>query len=176
MVDLGMIEEWREVPGHPRYDVSNLGRIRSRPPNGGAPRALKQTTNHFGYKVVSLSSAPGIRKQWGVHQVVCLAFIGPREAGKMVRHLDGSRDNNALSNLTYGTALENSMDTIAHGRTARGEAHPRAKLTEHDVGIIRSAIERGVPTEAIALTYDINRTVIHKIKHKEAWSWLDTAV
>lgn len=156
-----------------------MGRLRSRLDNkgrlGGEPRILNPTRNNHGYMVQSLASAPGVRKQWGVHQVICLAFIGPREPGKMVRHLDGSRDNNALSNLTYGTALENGMDMVTHGMSLRGEKHPRARLTKRDVATIRSAIDRGVPTEAIALTFDVNRTVIHKIKHKESWGWLDTA-
>lgn len=33
----------------------------------------------------------------------------------VVRHLDGNTENNTLGNLSYGTAAENTADSIRHG-------------------------------------------------------------
>jgi hypothetical protein len=53
-----------------------------------------------------------------VHALVAAAFLGPRPEGMQVRHGDGSKDNNHLSNLCYGTASDNVRDSIAHGTQA----------------------------------------------------------
>lgn len=45
-----------------------------------------------------------------------LAFVGPPEPGQEVRHFpDRDPSNCALSNLSYGTKSENSLDKRRHG-------------------------------------------------------------
>lgn len=50
-----------------------------------------------------------------VHVLVAAAFLGPRPDGMQVRHADGDRFNNHLSNLCYGTSKDNTDDAIRHG-------------------------------------------------------------
>jgi hypothetical protein len=57
----------------------------------------------------------GRQESWFVHQLVAAAFLGPRPDGLEVRHLDGDPLNNAVSNLAYGTRLENIQDKKRHG-------------------------------------------------------------
>jgi len=78
----------------------------------------------LGYLRVGLRK-PGERRKrlYYVHALVLLAFVGPCPEGQETRHLDGSRDNNVLSNLAYGTHLENEADKERHGRRPRGEKH-----------------------------------------------------
>lgn len=115
-----MNEEWRPIAGYEgRYDVSDLGRVRSWVPYRGlpAPRLLKAPVAANGYRVVRPLSG-GRGKTFTVHHLVATTFIGPKPPGMHVRHLDGDRLNNLLSNLAIGTASENVQDSIAHGTHA----------------------------------------------------------
>lgn len=105
-------EEWRTIPGWPGYEVSNLGNLRSLKPGKQGPKVAR--LDRRGYWRVSLSVA-GVTKNRRVHQLVALAFLGPRPDGCEVRHLDGNRTNNNAENLAYGTSAENRADTLAHG-------------------------------------------------------------
>lgn len=105
-------EEWRPIADHPRYEVSNRGRIRSHVRR--SPRIL-QPWLVKGYPMVGFQRIGGRRPCQLVHVLVAEAFIGPRPEGLQVRHLDGNRLNSDVANLAYGTPTENSEDTIAHG-------------------------------------------------------------
>jgi len=114
-------ERWLPVPvpGFERYyEVSDLGRIRSLDrmvPTRGAGmrlspgRILKGGTYKDGHKHLVLS-AEGRRHASTVHRLVMLAFVGPRPEGMEIRHLNGIPDDNRVTNLAYGTALENAED------------------------------------------------------------------
>jgi HNH endonuclease len=75
---------------------------------------LSPATNRKGYKSVSLRRDGKARTQQ-VHALVLEAFVGPRPAGFVTRHLDGNPANNDLTNLRWGTHSENVRDSIAHG-------------------------------------------------------------
>lgn len=47
--------------------------------------------------------------------MVCEAFHGLRPEGMEVRHLDGNSQNDAASNLAWGTRSENIRDAVRHG-------------------------------------------------------------
>lgn len=120
-------EIWLPVPGYEGYyEASSLGRVRSLDrmvrTNGGAMRlsrgrilvlgAYKRT----GHKHVTFS-VEGSTRTFTVHSVVMLTFVGPRPEGLEIRHLNGIPDDNSLTNLVYGTALENAEDRDdRHGR------------------------------------------------------------
>lgn len=135
--------EFRLLPFDNRYCVSNDGRIFSRARRGNpgslleAWHELKQYAGTGGYQRVCIAN-----KVHKVHRLVLLAFCGPPTLGSDVRHLDGSRNNNRVDNLAWGTPLQNSADCIAHGRSRRGEKHPFAKLTNAQSQMIRELRRR----------------------------------
>lgn len=105
-------EVYRPVPGFPSYLVSNQGRVvseRRTPARELTPRIKR------GYALVRLADGRGGDKQQAIHRLVLAAFVGPCPDGMEVRHLDGDRGNNVLSNLAYGTRSENSRDKRSHG-------------------------------------------------------------
>lgn len=130
-----MNETWKDIPEYEGcYQISDLGRVLSvaRVTSDGknikerflTPRA--QASGHLG---VCLCRR-GIPKQFRVHCLVLLAFIGPRPSGMEVRHLDGDPSNNQIWNLAYGTHSENARDTYAHGARRTGEGSHLAKISD----------------------------------------------
>ncbi len=106
------METWLPVPGWSDYEVSDLGRVRSRKYGfwmimGGQPQP-------GAYPRVRLSDGTR-RRAFGVHQLVLLAFVGPCPPGQLVRHLNGHADDPRLVNLAYGTPSQNSYDAVRHG-------------------------------------------------------------
>jgi hypothetical protein len=106
-----------------------------------------------------------------VHQVVCRAFHGEQPfPGAVVRHLDGEPLNNVSVNLSWGTHLENAEDRDRHGRTARGEENPAAKLTLPQVEAIKATYcAGGVSQLDLARSFGVSRSLIGQIVREEIW-------
>ncbi len=110
-------ERWLPLPGYEGiYDVSDQGRVRSWAPwrSQPVPRIRSQYLRPDGHKGLALCN-DGVQISAKVHQLVLLAFVGPRPEGMEIRHLDGDPINNVLSNLVYGTHSENMFDRVRHG-------------------------------------------------------------
>jgi hypothetical protein len=115
-----MTELWQEIPGYPGYEASSEGRVRSLDREDVAGRKIKGRILQPGILQngrlqVVLCGVHG-KKQIKVHQAVALAFHGPCPEGKEVRHWpDRDVKNNRPENLSYGTKVENHLDSVAHG-------------------------------------------------------------
>lgn len=84
-----------------------------------------------------------------LHRLVALAYL-PNPSGKpQVHHKDGNPQNNALSNLEWVTAQENSDYKKALGRK------PRRMTAELQAKAI-ALFEGGMDIPTIALTLDVN--------------------
>lgn len=107
---LRLAERWLPIPGvGPGYEASDQGRVRSC--KSGSWHILTPVLEkRDGYFVVSIN-----RRAKRVHWCVTRAFYGEPMEGQMCRHLDGTRTNNVLSNLRFGTASENMQDAVRHG-------------------------------------------------------------
>lgn len=90
-----------------------------------SPRRLYLTTRDDGYVQVTVYG----RKQY-LHRVVWEAFNGNIPKGLQIRHLDGNKQNNALSNLAVGTQSDNEHDKYTTGTMPHGESHPNSLLNE----------------------------------------------
>jgi hypothetical protein len=157
------LTDWREIAGHPGYQVNGLGQVRSL--KYLAPRILKQHLSHRGYARVNLMEGATSRS-WSVHKLVLEAFVGPRPEGCEARHLDGNKINNVISNLAWGTSEENSADRRRHGRTATGVRHGSAKLSLEAVRAIR---EDGGSPRALALKYGVTVATIRSVRKGTTW-------
>lgn len=92
-----------------RFGIGPDGRMRHR-----KGKVLKQTairTDHLRVTLSRLGKHPAV----SVHVVIKETFDGPTPEGMMVCHDNGNPVDNKLSNLYFGTAYENSMDTHRHG-------------------------------------------------------------
>lgn len=109
-MEAGNEEEWKEVVGNSKYEVSTFGNVR----NKITKRILKCATNG-GYKLVGLSGDK--TKSKSVHRLVALTFIPNPENKPHVNHKDKNRGNNHVNNLEWATAAENNKhksETLIH--------------------------------------------------------------
>ena len=159
---------WKKIPGVRGYEASVDGRVRSF--HRGSPKELKQGSHRLGYRVVWLYYGSQ-RRTCFVHRLVLAAFRGwdrEREAA----HLDGSRNNNRLSNLVWATREENMRHRILHGTLPdlRGENHPQHKLTIRDVRRMRSLRAQGVSQKRLAHRFGVTQSTISSICRRDTWA------
>lgn len=170
-------EEWRPVVGYEdRYEVSEFGKIR----NIRRPRKplLKQWTKKpYGHKTVNIIGNNNVRRGRLVHVLVLEAFFGPKQDGQETRHLDGDSSNNHISNLKWGTHIENMADSIRHGTFFFagniGEENMHSKLMEKDVIEIKRMLNNGKRGKDIAVKYGVTAAAIHLIKKGKNWAYLN---
>jgi hypothetical protein len=104
------------------------------------------------------------------HRVSWEMANGPIPEGMVVRH---RCDNPACVNprhLELGTHADNVADRVARGRSAKGEANGRAKLSGEKVEAIRARIESGDAQTQIATDFGVSRRAVYKIKTGKTWS------
>lgn len=145
------------------YKVSDTGIVYSVGTNwrGYGMRPMGVHLDRYGYLKVVLT-ANKIRKKLSVHKIVAMAYLGER--GELqVRHLDGNKVNNSLSNLKYGTAKENAEDRHLHGNTAIGQKIGTSKLTDAQVEEIRRANIKFVDMSILAAKYNVSCACISMI-------------
>lgn len=112
------VEDWRPVVGYEGfYEVSSAGRVRSVARRRGARvgHVLRQHPLSNGLYLKVELHRDGVRQTCPTHRLVGEAFLGPLPDGLETRHLNGNGLDNNLSNLKYGTRVENQQDSIAHG-------------------------------------------------------------
>lgn len=160
-----MSEQWREISGHPYYEVSDLGRVRSW--KGRTPRILKPSSSR-GYLYVGLSH-DGKTHTRLVHRLALTAFRGEAPAEMECCHYDGNPSNNCLLNLRWDTRAGNDADSIRNGTRGRRIKRVRPKLTEEQVREIRASDRT---QRAIALAYGVSLTSVSRIKKRKSWAWL----
>lgn len=166
-----MIEEWREHPQHKGYMVSTLGRI-----IGRRGHLLKPGTNHrSGYRYVGIARADGTGKcdSHHVHKLVLETFVGYRPEGLEASHLDGNKENNALSNLRWETRLQNMHRQNDHGTRAVNRG--LAKLDEEQIKAIRIRLEAGERGCNIAHEFGVSISTISRIKLRRTYNYASTS-
>jgi hypothetical protein len=101
-----------------------------------------------------------------VHRLVCEAYYGaPQKPMRVVRHLDGNRENCAPENLDWGTYSQNWSDRKSDGRGIH-ENHHNAKATVEIARAIRSS---GKTAWALSKEYELCPKTIQRILDGKTW-------
>jgi len=164
------IEEWRPVPGYENtYEVSSFGQVRRI-----EGKSLKPCANSKGYLQVTLHCR-GKGVALLVNRLVLMAFRGIPPEDFESCHGDDIKCNNRLSNLRWGTRLENAADKVARGRTTKGKIvgtnHPAAKLTDTEVLKIRHLAKAcSLSSAKIAVQYGVSKYTIQDIVARRSWA------
>lgn len=135
-------------------------------------RKLKSHPDKQGYMRISLRRY-GKERLLHVARLVLEAFTSEGGEGMEACHFpDRNTANNSLSNLRWGTRKDNGRDLAIHG-TILGEKHPRAKLTEQDVAIIRAELakpnRRRGSVKTLCDRFGVAYGTIYAIVHKKNW-------
>ena len=134
LYNLSMNEIWKEIPEiiqrnglfkPDKYEVSNLGRVRTKKQRYGKPRKdtgkradlseyryLSGRNDGVGYIQYELYDAKSNRKNIRGHVLVMQAFVGAPGKGQVVCHYDDVKNNNQLTNLRYDTQKANLADMV----------------------------------------------------------------
>jgi len=135
-----VMEEWKLIPGYSDYDVSSLGNIRSKErtkvfKNGRTmnfENKMKMLRKHpvNGFFMTDLIDDNGKRKTVYPHKAVALAFISnpiPKKQ-KIVMHIDGNVQNNALLNLKWSTHSESIRKGFELGKRDNSDLWMKRRL------------------------------------------------
>lgn len=165
------IEVWLQHPECPTYWFSSLGRIERR--KNGKSRLLRGTTaGQNKYVAVDMFADSKTRVRRYLHRVVCELFNGnPPFVGAVCRHLDTDKNNNASSNLAWGTVMENVKDGLKAGKIKRGEENHMAKLTRAVVVEMRRIREEtGEFYHLIARRFGVTRMTAWRAINGAHWN------
>lgn len=104
-------EEWRPVVGwEGLYEVSSHGRVKGYRNKILNPKPSKST----GYKSVVLSRK-GSKERRSIHRMVAESFLPNPNTYPLVRHLNDIKIDNRLENLSWGTYVDNGLDSVING-------------------------------------------------------------
>jgi len=163
---------WKPIPGMPGYEASSDGHIRSvdrttfrgNKPWNMKGRILKERINQDGYVRVKVGY-----RQWFAHQLVLMAFVGPKVGNQQCCHNNGIPDDNCIENLRWADPKHNVADRLAHGTHQLGSKNHRAKLTEQQAIEILLSKDR---TKDIAEKYSVSTSLVCNIKSGCRWPHL----
>jgi DNA-binding XRE family transcriptional regulator len=163
------------IHGFPGYEVGDDGTVwsckrqRADVASQGIMRRVKPGVTQTGYFRVDLYRNGKAQHRY-VHRLVLEAFSGSCSDEMECRHLDGNKANNRLTNLVWGTRLENAVDRRLHGAIPLGSQHGLAKLTEELVKEIRQRYAtEGITQKQLAEEYRISASSINLIVRDKAW-------
>ena len=163
-------EEWKNLIGFEyRYDISNLGRIKSLNYNHTKkPRLLKQNIDKYGYFTVCLFNKK--RFYLKIHRLVGIHFIPNANNLPEINHKKGVKSDNAFYSLEWITTADNIRESLRLKLKVmpNGENCHWSKLTKEEALKIKYHHVLMTNLE-LAKKYNVSRTTISAIRNNKNW-------
>lgn len=148
-----MQEIWKSIEGYEdKYEISNLGRIKSLSDNKGRKRELilNPRISKNGYLFLNLwKNSHGTPKK--IHRLVAEAFCPKNENPQCVNHINGVKTDNRAENLEWCTYSYNMQHAIKNGLF-------KPTINEKMVGL--GVHGKDHPSSKPVLQYDLNDNFI----------------
>lgn len=156
--------EIRPVPGWPSYYATACGKIVST--HRRKPISMKRRPHRGGYALVTLRDG-GRSETTTFHRVIAMAFIPNPDGLPCVRHIDADKQNNAVSNLAWGTYGDNEADKVPLGLRRYGTA--KMKLNREARDKILKEAKLGATRKELADKFGVNRSTITRLINGNTW-------
>lgn len=99
---------WKAIENYEGlYEISDEGQVRHVKYN----RLIKPVTGTRGSQMINLYKK-NVTKQFSLHRLVAITFIPNPDNLKIVRHIDGDKTNNCVSNLEWTTKKAPNSDRV----------------------------------------------------------------
>jgi hypothetical protein len=139
----------------------------------GVRHALTPNRSQCGYWQVKVQRRSRKRRWFFVHRLLAMAYLPNPDQLPQVRHLDGNRENNNLSNLAWGTHTDNMRDRNRHGTQNWGERCGAHKLTDASVrAVIYLGGTKMFSQQKIAEMFGVRQGSISDILLHKTWRHL----
>lgn len=172
---------YAQIEGFPAYRVSDGGWVESRWRSGffysgfeteDVWRRMRLNERPDGYLGLDLRDGHGGTRRTYVHILVAEGFIGKKPfPGAHVRHLDGNPSNNAVTNLAWGTAMQNEEDKRRHGTW---ESRSTGKLTVEDRQAILRRAAAGESQRSLAEEFGVHRATVTRLLNGSTWAGMNS--
>lgn len=139
-------------------------------------KVRKQQKDRYGYWYVNIRKNKKSKKLL-IHRAIAKIFISNPDNKPFVCHVNGSKTDNSIVNLYWGTPKKNSSDSIKHGTVycKKGEGHPKAKLSKKEVIKIRKECQGSLTffeKTRLASLYVVSPKTIENIVYRQCWRHL----
>lgn len=150
--------------GYDQYAACTSGKIYSI----RSGKFLHQVVQKSGYCHVTLSQ-DGKKNNFLVHRLIALAYLAIDPERTTVNHIDGNKQNNALSNLEWMNHQEQAQHALVTGLRS-GTRNPDRNLTDETVHKICQLLEDSWRNKDIATTLGVGPELVAKIRHGTTYS------
>lgn len=135
------------------------------------PKILAQSDDKDGYKLVTMRRLGWTKNgQIRVHRLIAHCWIGQRQDGMEINHIDGNKANNAASNLEYVTSSQNKAHALRLGLMKTGKGHHATKpvkLTKNGQVVVLNG-SREISDFGL-LPQNVHRVARGERKHIKGW-------
>lgn len=161
--------EYRAIQDLPGYRVGSDGTIWSLR-RGTEWRRMKTQIHPNGYEGVGLMhQSSGKQRRCLVHNLVLVAFAGPRPSKMQACHCNGKRVDNRAENLRWDTWHGNFGDRAVHGTEVRGESVSSSKLKASDVAEMRRLYATGVGCHRLGKQFGVSTNAAWRVTTRQTW-------
>lgn len=174
-------EKWKEIDfhtslPHPKYEISNLGRVKSYAVDQENGRVISGSTIK-GYKAITVKFGEAKSQAYYVHRLVAESFIEKEHDEQyFVIHLDFDKSNNSVYNLKWASEQEVNEHNIFNPRVINRKI-TGYKLTENDVRVIKKLLSTNkTRLSMIAKRFGITHTQLNRIRSGENWGHVKVKV
>jgi HNH endonuclease len=162
---LSDVTMWRVVGEDRRYEVSDLGQVRSAETKKPV-RTVKATNGYILLPTRVLRKS----KNYLLHRLIAKAFIPNHSNLSDVDHIDNCKSNNAASNLQWLSHADNMKKAKTDGAMAFGSKRPNAVLDEAKVFEIKKRLAADDLLSKIANDFGVSIWVVNAIRRGKTWA------